>query len=207
MKLPPDELVAAMSPRTKMILVNTPHNPTGKVFTTEELGEIAALCCRWDVYAVTDEIYEHIYYEGQHIPMATLPGMRDRTILLGGFSKNYAMTGWRIGYACANPDLLGAMRKVHQYTIMSAPTTAQVAAGFVVSPEAMAQRLHRARVKVRDAGIPFRIPADADLPDRLTAVVAVVRLVLNEGYVAADAEELQRPDLAHEAAPARQYDR
>ena len=105
----------------------------------------------------------------------------------------------RLLFMCCHPALATPAQVALTLRHVSGLTTAQVAAGFVVTPEAMAQRLHRARVKVRDAGIPFRIPADADLPDRLTAVVAVVRLVLNEGYVAADADELQRPDMAREA--------
>jgi aminotransferase len=96
--------------------------------TREIMQEIALVAEQNDLLLISDEIYDRLVYGVEHTCVPVLPGMRDRTILLGGFSKDYAMTGWRIGYACANPELLGAMRKVHQYTIMSAPTTAQAAA-------------------------------------------------------------------------------
>ena len=95
----PDELRRAFSPRTKAIIVNTPHNPTGKVFTREELMLIASLCQEFDALAITDEIYEHIVYDGlEHIPIITLPGMRDRTILVNSLSKTFSVTGWRVGW-------------------------------------------------------------------------------------------------------------
>ncbi|MEW5986491.1 MAG: aminotransferase class I/II-fold pyridoxal phosphate-dependent enzyme [Chloroflexota bacterium] len=118
----------AITPRTKAILLGYPNNPTGAVMTRTVLEEITALAERYDLLLLSDEIYDRLVYGIEHTCVPALPGMRGRTILLGGFSKDYAMTGWRIGYACANPDLLAAMRKVHQYTIMSAPTTAQAAA-------------------------------------------------------------------------------
>ena len=123
-------------------------------------------------------------------------GVEDPMAQLGAIDVDDQL---RLLFMCCHPALATPAQVALTLRHVSGLTTAQVAAGFVVTPEAMAQRLHRARVKVRDAGIPFRIPADADLPDRLTAVVAVVRLVLNEGYVAADADELQRPDMAREA--------
>jgi len=119
---------AAITPKTKAILVGYPNNPTGAVMTQESMEDIAALAEQYDLLLISDEIYDRLIYGVKHTCVPSLAGMRDRTILLGGFSKNYAMTGWRIGYACANPDLLAGMRKVHQYTIMSAPTTAQAAA-------------------------------------------------------------------------------
>ncbi len=119
---------AAITPKTKAILVGYPNNPTGAVMTQEIMEDIAALAEQYDLLLISDEIYDRLIYGVKHTCVPSLAGMRDRTILLGGFSKNYAMTGWRIGYACANPDLLAGMRKVHQYTIMSAPTTAQAAA-------------------------------------------------------------------------------
>ncbi len=119
---------AAVTDRTKAILLGYPNNPTGAVMTREIMTEITAVAEEHDLLIISDEIYDQLVYGIEHVCVPTLPGMRDRTILLGGFSKDYAMTGWRIGYACANPDLLAAMRKVHQYTIMSAPTTAQAAA-------------------------------------------------------------------------------
>lgn len=120
----------AITPKTKAILLGYPNNPTGAVMTREIMQEIAGLAEVHDLLLISDEIYDRLVYGVQHTCVPGLPGMRDRTILLGGFSKDYAMTGWRLGYACANSELLAAMRKVHQYTIMSAPTMAQ-AAGIV----------------------------------------------------------------------------
>jgi aminotransferase len=119
---------AAVTPRTKAILLGYPNNPTGAVMTREVMLEITAVAEEHDLLLISDEIYDRLVYGIEHTCVPALPGMRERTILLGGFSKSYAMTGWRIGYACATPGMLDAMRKVHQYTIMSAPTTAQAAA-------------------------------------------------------------------------------
>lgn len=123
-----ENIAAAITPKTKAILLGYPNNPTGAVMTRKIMGEIASVAEQNDLVVISDEIYDRLVYGIEHTCVPSLPGMRERTILLGGFSKNYAMTGWRIGYACANPDLLAALRKVHQYTIMSAPTTAQAAA-------------------------------------------------------------------------------
>lgn len=122
------EIEAAITDRTKAILIGYPNNPTGAVMSRERLLEVAALAEKYDLLVISDEIYDQLVYGIDHTCFATLPGMRDRTITLGGFSKDYAMTGWRIGYSAAPPELSAAMRKVHQYTIMSAPTMAQVAA-------------------------------------------------------------------------------
>lgn len=127
---------AAITPRTKVLLIGYPNNPTGAVMTRQTMAEIAAVAQKHDLLVISDEIYDRLVYGIDHICVPTLPGMSERTILLGGFSKDYAMTGWRVGYACANPDLLGAMRKVHQYTIMSAPTTGQMAALAAFTPAA-----------------------------------------------------------------------
>jgi aminotransferase len=121
---------AAITPKTKAILLGYPNNPTGAVMSRQVMGEIATVAEQHDLLIISDEIYDRLVYGVDHTCVPSLPGMRDRTILLGGLSKDYAMTGWRIGYACAHPELLAAMRKVHQYTIMSAPTTGQ-AAGLV----------------------------------------------------------------------------
>jgi aminotransferase len=134
---------AAVTPKTKAILLGYPNNPTGAVMTREVMLEIAAVAEQHDLLILSDEIYDRLVYGVEHTCVPSLPGMRDRTILLGGFSKDYAMTGWRIGYACAHPDLLAAMRKVHQYTIMSAPTTAQAAA--VVALEQGDEHVERMR--------------------------------------------------------------
>jgi aminotransferase len=121
-------MAEVITPRTKALLIGYPNNPTGAVMTRERLAEVAALAKAHDLLVISDEIYDRLVYGIKHTCFASLPGMRERTILLGGFSKAYAMTGWRIGYAAAPADILGAMRKVHQYTIMSAPTIAQFAA-------------------------------------------------------------------------------
>ncbi len=123
-----EDIEARITDKTKVIFLGYPNNPTGAVMDRERMAQIAAVAESHDLLILSDEIYDQLVYGVPHTCVPSLPGMRDRTILLGGFSKNYAMTGWRIGYACANPDLLSAMRKVHQYTIMSAPTTAQAAA-------------------------------------------------------------------------------
>jgi len=114
--------------KTRAIILGYPANPTGAVMPREKLLEVAELACRHDLIVISDEIYSQLVYEGEHTCVATLPGMKDRTVFLGGFSKAYAMTGWRIGYAVANEHIIGAMTKIHQYTIMSAPTMSQVAA-------------------------------------------------------------------------------
>jgi aminotransferase len=122
------DIEKAITPQTKAIFLGYPNNPTGAVMTRQTMSEIAQLAQDHDLLLISDEIYDQLVYGVEHVCVPSLPGIWERTILLGGFSKNYAMTGWRIGYACAPPDLLAAMRKVHQYTIMSAPTTAQAAA-------------------------------------------------------------------------------
>ena len=116
-----------ITPRTKALLIGYPNNPTGAVMSRENLIQIGELAEKHDLVVISDEIYDRLVYDGAHVCFAALPGMRARTITLGGFSKGYAMTGWRLGYAAAPAELLAAMRKIHQYTIMSAPTTAQVA--------------------------------------------------------------------------------
>src|SRR5574341_1413912 len=117
----------SITPRTKVLLIGYPNNPTGAVMSRENLIQIGELAEKHDLVVISDEIYDRLVYGGAHVCFAALPGMLSRTITLGGFSKGYAMTGWRLGYAAAPSELLAAMRKIHQYTIMSAPTTAQVA--------------------------------------------------------------------------------
>jgi aminotransferase len=122
-------LRAALGPRTRAIVVNTPHNPTGKVFTREELECIARLCVERDLLAITDEIYEYILYDGtEHISLATLPGMRERTITISGLSKTWSATGWRIGWCIAPPEITSAIRKVHDFLTVGAPAPLQEAA-------------------------------------------------------------------------------
>ena len=123
----PNAIAAAITPRTRALLIGYPNNPTGAVMPREELLEIAALAERHDLLVFSDEIYDRLTYGSQHTCFASLPGMRERTILMGGFSKAYAMTGWRLGWVAAPADIIGATRKIHQYAIMSAPTAAQYA--------------------------------------------------------------------------------
>lgn len=117
-----------LTDRTKAIVLSYPNNPTGAIMDRSTLQEIAELAAEHDLIIISDEIYEELTYEGTHTCMASLPGMRDRTVLLNGFSKAYAMTGWRIGYAAGNSDIIGAMMRVHQYTMLCAPIMAQKAA-------------------------------------------------------------------------------
>jgi aminotransferase len=124
----PAELAAAFNDKTKAIIINTPNNPTGKVFTREELETIAALCRKWDAVAISDEIYEHIIYDGhRHIPMASIEGMADRTVTLNGLSKTFSVTGWRVGWTISPPSLTGAIRKVHDFLTVGAPAPLQEA--------------------------------------------------------------------------------
>ena len=127
-QLRPEALEAAITPRTKAILIGYPNNPTGAVASRETLLEVARIAEQHDLIVLSDEIYDQLVYGVQHVCFPALPGMWERTILLGGFSKNYAMTGWRIGYAVGPAGLIQGLLRVHQYTIMSAPTIAQFAA-------------------------------------------------------------------------------
>jgi aspartate/methionine/tyrosine aminotransferase len=122
-----DRLAAAFSPATRAIVLNTPNNPTGHVLSREELEVIAELCRRYDAWAITDEIYEHILYDGVHIPMACLPGMSDRTVTVSGASKTFSVTGWRVGTIVAPADASGAIRKVHDFLTVGAPAPLQEA--------------------------------------------------------------------------------
>jgi aminotransferase len=124
----PGELAGAFNDRTKAIILNSPNNPTGKVFTREELETIAALCRKWDAIAISDEIYEHIIYDGHsHIPIATVDGMADRTVTINSLSKTYSVTGWRVGWTISPPSLTGAIRKVHDFLTVGAAAPLQEA--------------------------------------------------------------------------------
>ena len=124
----PKELEKAITPRTKAILLNFPSNPTGAVADRETMIEIGKLAEKHDLIVISDEIYDRLVYGVQHVCFAALPGMRERTILIGGFSKDYAMTGWRIGFVCAPREILDGIARIHQYVIMTAPTMAQFGA-------------------------------------------------------------------------------
>src|SRR5262245_401960 len=129
-----DELRRAFTPRTKAIILNSPNNPTGKVFSRSELEYIASLCQEFDALAITDEIYEHILYDGAvHIPIISLPGMRDRSILVNSMSKTYSVTGWRVGWVLASPDLTDSIRKVHDFLTVGAAAPLQQAGVMALS--------------------------------------------------------------------------
>src|SRR5947207_5177643 len=128
-----DELRRAFTTRTKAIILNSPNNPTGKVFTLEELEFIAGLCQEFDALAITDEIYEHILYDGSvHIPISTLPGMRERSVLVNSMSKTYSVTGWRVGWVLAAPDLTDSIRKVHDFLTVGAAAPLQAAGAMAL---------------------------------------------------------------------------
>jgi aminotransferase len=124
----PDELAHAFGLRTRAIVINSPHNPTGKVFTAEELGQIAALCVEHDAIAITDEIYEHITYDGlPHVPIATLPEMAERTVTISALSKTYSVTGWRVGWAVSSEPLMAGIRSTHDFLTVAAAAPLQIA--------------------------------------------------------------------------------
>src|SRR5437667_439479 len=130
----PDELAAAFNDRTKAIILNTPNNPTGKVFTREELEAIAVLCRKWDAIAISDEIYQHIIFDGRrHIPIATIDGMAERTVTINGLSKTYSVTGWRVGWTISPPSLTGAIRKVHDFLTVGAAAPLQEAGAVALT--------------------------------------------------------------------------
>ena len=127
-RLTKEELLAAITDKTKILVLPFPNNPTGAIMEKKDLEEIAEVCIEKDIFVLSDEIYSELSYKGDHVSIASLPGMRERTILINGFSKAYAMTGWRLGYACGPADIIAQMTKIHQYAIMCAPTTSQYAA-------------------------------------------------------------------------------
>ncbi len=151
----PDELRAAVTPRTRAIVVNSPHNPTGKVFDRIELETIAALCRDHDLVAFTDDIYEHIVYAGPHIPLATLDGMRERTIAVNSTSKTYSVTGWRVGWVIAPPVLTGAIRKTHDFLTVGAAAPLQHASAVALGlPDAYYAALVAGYRERRDTLLP-----------------------------------------------------
>lgn len=146
----PDELRAAVTPRTRLVLLNTPHNPTGKVFSRAELDEVARVCKEHDLVAVTDEVYEHLVYDGEHVPIATLEGMRERTVTLSSAGKTFSFTGWKIGWACGPAPLVARVRAAKQFLTFATGTPFQhaIAVGLaagerLVSP--MRESLHEQR--------------------------------------------------------------
>jgi len=146
------ELAAAFNDRTRGIILNTPNNPTGKVFTRAELEKIGALCQKWGAVAFTDEIYEHMTYEGhEHIPLITLPGMEDRTVTINALSKTYSVTGWRVGWTTASPELTDGIRKVHDFLTVGAAAPLQEAGAVAMElPDAYYVALAEAYLERRD---------------------------------------------------------
>jgi len=133
----PDELAAAFGPRTRLVLLNSPHNPTGKVFTQAELSLIAELCCAHDVLAVTDEVYEHLVFDGTHVPLATLPGMAERTLSISSGGKTFSFTGWKVGWATGPAPLVSAVRAAKQFLTYTsgAPFQLGIARGLSMAPD------------------------------------------------------------------------
>ncbi len=147
----PDELRAAITGRTRAIIVNSPHNPTGKVFTVDELETIAALCREYDLLAMTDEIYEHITYGPRHVPLASLAGMAERTVAVNSLSKTYSVTGWRVGWVIASPELTSVVRKTHDFLTVGAAAPLQEAGTVALSmPDAYYEELARGYRERRD---------------------------------------------------------
>ena len=164
------ELRAAFSDRTRAIIVNTPHNPTGKVFTRAELDLISELCQTHDALCLTDEIYEHIVYDVEHVPPATVPGLEDRTVTINALSKTYAVTGWRVGWAIAPAGITSSIRKVHDFLTVgaAAPLQAAGAAAMALPPSYYVEEAAKYRERrdllcsvLREVGFTFRVPDGA----------------------------------------------
>lgn len=147
----PEELRAAINPRTRMILLNTPHNPTGKVFSRSELQFIADLCQQHDLVCISDEVYEHLVYEGVHVPMASLSGMHERTVTISSLGKTFSLTGWKIGWACAPAHLTAAVRAAHQFVTFATATPLQWGAvAALQAPVSFYDELHTSYLGRRD---------------------------------------------------------
>jgi aminotransferase len=208
------ELAAAFGPRTRAVIINTPHNPTGKVFTSDELAAIATLCEKWNAWVFTDEIYEHIHYlgPGGHVPPATVPGLEARTVTINALSKTYAVTGWRVGWTIAPPAATDAIRKVHDFlTVGAAAPLQEAGAAAMALPASYYDDLAFGYQERRDAlcaglekvGFPLRrpdgayyvmcdtTPFDPDGDD----VAFARRLVTDVGVAAVPASSFYRPGV------------
>ena len=182
----PDELRAAFGPRTRGIVLNTPHNPTGKVFSRIDLALIAELCAEHDVVVFTDDIYEHIVYAGEHVPIATLPGMRERTVAVNSLSKTYSVTGWRVGWVIAPAALTGAIRKVHDFLTVGAAAPLQAAGTVALSlPDTYYEQLLVAYRERREVllGALERTGLRAHAPDGAYYVMADIDALTDEDDV------------------------
>ncbi|MBD2871296.1 aminotransferase class I/II-fold pyridoxal phosphate-dependent enzyme [Paenibacillus sp. IB182493] len=197
-KLKAEALEAHITPRSKVLIVNYPNNPTGAIMTREDWLPIAKLAEKHDLIVLSDEIYAELTYGRKHASFAALPGMKERTLLISGFSKAFAMTGWRVGYVCGHPELIAAMLKIHQYTVMCAPILGQVAAieslrNGLGEKDAMiesyAQRRRMFVKGLRDIGLPCHEPQGAFYAFPSVAHTGVTsdafaRMLLNEAKVA-----------------------
>lgn len=156
-RLDPDRLRAVFTERTRAIVVNTPHNPSGRVLTRSELGEVARLCVEYDAVAISDEVYEEMALDGEHIPLASLPGMAERTVTLSSLGKTYSLTGWKVGWAIAPPGLTAGVRAAHQYLTFTTPTPVQYGAVAALgAPAEFYQQLragYRERRRVLEKGL------------------------------------------------------
>ncbi len=208
----PDELRRAFNSKTRGIVLNSPHNPTGKVFTRDELELVAGLCREFDVIAFTDDIYEHLVFEGEHIPLATLPGMAERTVSIHSMSKTYSVTGWRIGWAIAPADLSIGIRRVHDFLTVGAAAPLQAAAvtalgfpaayyadllaGYRERRDILVPALEAAGFRVhRPAGAYYVMTDIRDLTDE-DDVVFADRLIRDPGVAAVPGSSFfSRPDL------------
>ena len=209
----PEELEAAFTERTRGIILNSPNNPTGKVFTRSELEDIAALCEKYGTIAFTDEIYEHILYDGAiHVPLATIPGMAERTVTVSALSKSYSVTGWRVGWTIASAELTSGIRKVHDFLTVGAPAPLQEAGVVALSMpdayyEALAREYHERRdllvTILSDVGFKTSVPQGAyyvladvthlGFPDDIAAADHLVREI---GVAAVPASSFySRPEL------------
>ncbi len=193
------ELRAAFGPRTRGLVLNSPHNPTGKVFSREELALIAELCVEHDAIAFTDDIYEHLVYEGEHIPLATMPGMADRTVSIHSMSKSYSVTGWRIGWTIAPADLSVGIRRVHDFLTVGAAAPLQAAAVVALGfPDSYYTDLVAGYRERRDAILPairtagFRI----DQPAGAYYVMTDIRDLTDEDDVAYAMRLIRDPGVA-----------
>jgi aspartate/methionine/tyrosine aminotransferase len=208
----PDELRGAVTNRTRAIVLNSPHNPTGKVFDRQELEAIAAVAIEHDLLVFTDEIYEHLVYEGEHIPMATLPGMRERTVAVNSISKTYSLTGWRVGWVIASPALTSGVRKVHDFLTVGAAAPLQAAASVALGlPQAYYDGLLAAYRERRDTLVPaletagFRVWQPAGAYYVMTDIAGLTdeddgtfarRLILDPGVAAVPGSSFYaHPDL------------
>lgn len=213
-------LKQAFSDKTKAIVLNTPNNPTGKVFTKAELQLIADLCQQYDVLCVTDEIYEHMVYDGlDHVPMASLEGMAERTITVTGFSKTFCVTGWRVGYAIGPASLIGPVRKVHDYSTIAAPTPLQVALAQYLQETMQpghpfyddlrldyVQRRDRLVQVLANAGFTFQVPGGAyyifadysahQRPGGETSLAFSTRLIKDAGVTCVPGLSFYRPEVS-----------